>query len=68
MSAGIVSFDYRRSDNSDSVVSRHQQSRLTYEALHEQSNALACGLVNVGVKKGDRVAVSLGNNLEYAIV
>jgi len=50
------------------VVSRHQQSRLTYDALDTKSNALARGLLNVGVKKGDRVAVSLGNNLEYAIV
>ena len=50
------------------VISRHQQTRLTYEALDCKSNALARGLGNIGVKKGDRVAVSLGNNVEYAIV
>ena len=50
------------------MVSRHQQQRLTYRALDEKSNALARGLLEVGVKKGDRIAVSLGNNLEYAIV
>ncbi|KAI9711534.1 MAG: hypothetical protein M1820_002098 [Bogoriella megaspora] len=39
---------------------------MTYDALDTSSNALARGLANHGVKKGDRVAVSLGNNLEYA--
>ncbi|CAO1596863.1 hypothetical protein XANCAGTX0491_000691 [Xanthoria calcicola] len=56
-----------RFGDSTAVVSRHQQSRLTYDALDRKSNALGRGLRNVGVKKGDRVAVSLGNNLEYAI-
>ena len=50
------------------VISRHQQERLTYDALNLKSNALARGLSNIGVKKGDRVAVSLGNNIEYATV
>ena len=52
----------------DSVVSRHQGQRLTYSELQARSNALAWGLRDVGVKKGDRVAVSMGNCLEYAIV
>ena len=50
------------------VIARHQQTRLSYRALDTQSNALAQGLISRGVKKGDRVAVSLGNNIEYAIV
>jgi len=50
------------------VISRHQNSRLTYDGLHQKSTALAHGLRNLGVKKGDRVAVSLGNNIEFAIV
>ncbi|MCJ1465538.1 hypothetical protein MMC07_004156 [Pseudocyphellaria aurata] len=49
------------------VISRHQQTRLTYDALDRKSNALARGLTSVGVKKGDRVAISLGNNIENAI-
>ena len=48
------------------VISRHQQARLTYNDLDIQSNALARGLANIGVRKGDRVAVSLGNNIEFA--
>ncbi|MCJ1404623.1 hypothetical protein MMC11_007849 [Xylographa trunciseda] len=50
------------------VVSRHQKERLDYNALQSRSNALAVGLASIAVKKGDRVAVSLGNSIEYAIV
>lgn len=48
------------------VHSYHQKLTLTYEKLDCQSNALALGLEKLGVRKGDRVAVSLGNNAEYA--
>lgn len=50
------------------VISHHQRTILTYEALDRDSNALARGLQKRGVKKGDRVAVSLGNNVEFATV
>ncbi|KAL1957730.1 hypothetical protein VTO42DRAFT_5573 [Malbranchea cinnamomea] len=50
------------------VISRHQRQRLTYDELDQKSNSLARGLAGIGVKKGDRVAVSLGNNLEYATI
>jgi acyl-CoA synthetase (AMP-forming)/AMP-acid ligase II len=49
------------------VISR-PQGRLTYSQLDADSNVLAHGLQSLGVKKGDRVAVSLGNNLEFATV
>ncbi|KIW04484.1 uncharacterized protein PV09_04243 [Verruconis gallopava] len=49
------------------VISRHQRRAMTYYQLDRDSNALARGLANVGVKKGDRCAVMLGNNIEYAI-
>jgi len=52
----------------NSVISRHQKQRLTYEELDLKSNALARGFQDIGVKKGERVAVSLGNNIEYATV
>ena len=50
----------------NAVISRHQNDILTYSALDEQSNSISRGLQSLGVKKGDRVAVSLGNNLEFA--
>ncbi|KIV77812.1 hypothetical protein PV11_09592 [Exophiala sideris] len=50
------------------VISRHQNKRLTYSQLDLDSNVLARGLQSSGVKKGDRVCVSLGNNLEFAAI
>ncbi|KAK4153107.1 hypothetical protein C8A00DRAFT_43941 [Chaetomidium leptoderma] len=42
------------------------ETTLSYEKLNLTSNALAHSLRSLGVKKGDRVAVSLGNNAEFA--
>jgi acyl-CoA synthetase (AMP-forming)/AMP-acid ligase II len=51
-----------------SVVSKHQNDRVSYASLDARSNALARGLESVGVRKGDRVGVMLGNSMEYAVV
>ncbi|KAL4821189.1 hypothetical protein BDW67DRAFT_152296 [Aspergillus spinulosporus] len=50
------------------VISKHQNNRVTYSGLDAKSNALARGLQSVGVKKGDRVGVMLGNSMEHATV
>ena len=50
------------------VIARHQAKRLAYHELDLDSNVLAKGLQSLGVKKGDRVCVQLGNNLEFATV
>jgi acyl-CoA synthetase (AMP-forming)/AMP-acid ligase II len=49
------------------VICRAQGQRLTYEELNLKSDAVARGLQGLGVQKGERVAVSLGNGIEYAI-
>lgn len=51
-----------------SVISKHQNDLATYDSLDARSNALARGLQSVGVKKGDRVGVMLGNSMEYVVV
>ncbi|KAF2482704.1 hypothetical protein BDY17DRAFT_299029 [Neohortaea acidophila] len=61
--AGIVSQHGDRT----AVITRHQRLQTTYDELDKKSNALARGLQGIGVKKGDRVSVSLGNNMEFAI-
>jgi acyl-CoA synthetase (AMP-forming)/AMP-acid ligase II len=48
------------------VISREQGRRSNYHTLDKDSNVLARGLQSLGVKKGDRVCVSLGNNIEFA--
>jgi non-ribosomal peptide synthetase component E (peptide arylation enzyme) len=50
------------------VIARHQNTTLTYQDLDVQSDALARGLERQGVQKGDRVAVMLGNSVEYCVV
>ncbi|KAL4980469.1 hypothetical protein BDW66DRAFT_55670 [Aspergillus desertorum] len=54
--------------NRTAVISKHQNHRITYSGLDAKSNALARGLQSVGVKKGDRVGVMLGNSIEHATV
>ncbi|OAL01110.1 acyl-CoA synthetase/AMP-acid ligase-like protein II [Phaeosphaeriaceae sp. SRC1lsM3a] len=61
--AGVV----KQHGDRNAVISHHQQTILTYDTLDRDSNKLARGLQRLGVKKGDRVAVSLGNNIEFAI-
>ncbi|KAI2615028.1 acetyl-CoA synthetase-like protein [Hypoxylon sp. NC1633] len=45
-----------------------ETTTLTYEDLDAQSNAVAHSLRSLGVKKGDRVAVSLGNVAEHVVL
>lgn len=52
----------------NSVISKHQNERLTYASLDAKSNSLARGLHSVGVQKGKRVGVMLGNSMEHAVV
>ncbi|KAF2758297.1 acyl-CoA synthetase/AMP-acid ligase-like protein II [Pseudovirgaria hyperparasitica] len=62
--ADIVS----RHGDRPAVHSRHQQKTLSYADLDRQSSEIARGLVKRGIKKGDRVAVFLGNNIEFAVI
>ena len=49
------------------LISLHQGIRLTYAELREQVDALACGLLRLGLAKGDRVAIWSQNNAEWAL-
>ncbi|KAI0011341.1 acetyl-CoA synthetase-like protein [Xylariaceae sp. FL0662B] len=49
-----------------SIDTTPHTTTLTYEGLDSLSNTLARSLQSLGVKKGDRVAISLGNGCEYA--
>lgn len=49
-------------------MSHAQKTKLTYRELDERSNVIACGLRDLGVGKGDRVAVSLGNGWEFGAI
>ena len=47
------------------VISQHQNETITFSDLHKRSDDLAAGMLLLGVKRGDRVAVLLGNRSEY---
>ncbi len=44
-----------------------QTSRLTYRELNEKSDALAAALVDMGLKKGDKVAIVMPNCVAFVI-
>lgn len=47
------------------IASHHQSKSLTYQEANQRSDDLARGLAELGVKAGDRVAILMGNELEY---
>ena len=51
----------------DAVVSRHQSARLTYEELRDQVDAVARGLIALGVGRGARVGIWSGNCVEWLV-
>ncbi len=50
---------------SRSAVELSSGARRTYAELDERSNRMAQALLGTGLSKGDRVAIWLGNSLEY---
>ena len=50
------------------VISQHQNEIITYSQLHKYSDDLAAGMLALDIKKGDRIAVLLGNRSEYVHV
>ncbi|KMN81368.1 AMP-binding protein [Chromobacterium sp. LK11] len=51
----------------EALVVRHQQIRWCYEELREQVDRLACGLIRLGLKPGDRIGIWSQNNAEWAL-
>jgi hypothetical protein len=50
------------------IISQHQDEVITYSQLHKHSDDLAAGMLAMGIKRRDRVAVLLGNRSEYIYV
>ncbi|MCK4436336.1 long-chain fatty acid--CoA ligase [bacterium] len=51
----------------ESIALIYGKKRLTYGQLNEEANRLAHGLIQLGIKKGDRVGILLGNCPEFII-
>ncbi len=56
-----------RWSNRDALVVRHQNVRWSYEALKEEVDALAAGLLALGLEPGDRIGIWSPNNAEWAV-
>ena len=51
----------------EALVVCHQQVRLSYAELRAQVDAVACGLLRLGLRPGDRIGIWSTNNLEWAL-
>ncbi|MGH6633255.1 MAG: AMP-binding protein, partial [Sphingopyxis sp.] len=57
-----------RHANRDALIVRHQNIRLTWRELKEQVDAVAAGLIERGLKPGDRVGIWAPNCAEWVVV
>ncbi len=57
-----------RFPNTEAVVSRHQDIRLTYQAFFRRADRLARGLLALDVARGDRIGIWAVNNVEWLLL
>jgi fatty-acyl-CoA synthase len=57
-----------RTPDALAIVSRHQQTRLTYAELSGRVEICARALLELGVEQGDRVGIWAGNCTEWLVV
>lgn len=53
--------------NRPAVVVRHQNIRLTYNELKNRTDALAEGLLAIGLQPGERIGIWSPNNVEWLL-
>ena len=53
--------------HSEALVVRHQDIRWTYSELQQRVDAVAAGLLALGLKPGDRVGIWSPNNAEWVV-
>lgn len=58
----------KRFPDSEAIVSITQNRRLTYAQLKSEVDILACGLLGLGFKKGERIGIWSTNNVEWLLV
>ena len=57
-----------REPDREALVSIPQQARLSYRELFDRSDALARGLIALGLERGDRVGIWATDNLEWVML
>jgi fatty-acyl-CoA synthase len=61
--ADLIDMAAAKYGRSEAIV--FEEQRLTYEELHHYSKRLAKGLIKLGINKGDKIALWMGNCPEY---
>lgn len=56
-----------RRERPDRIAVLHEDERLTFAELDRATNRVANALVSLGVDKGDRVSLALGNSTEWLL-
>lgn len=57
----------QRNGSTLGLISCHQNKRLTFKQLYEESDRFAAGLRRIGLNYGDRVAIWAPNCVEWYI-
>ncbi|MGB1648574.1 MAG: AMP-binding protein [Cycloclasticus sp.] len=57
-----------RFPNKTALISRHQHIRWSYQEYKEQVDAFAAGLIELGLKPGERIGIWSQNKAEWAVV
>ncbi len=57
----------QRWSNAEALVSCHQERRLTWSELNEAASAFGRGLLELGIRPGDRVGVWAPNCVEWTV-
>ncbi len=54
--------------DAEALVARHQARRFSFAQLHEQVDALAAGLLALGLNRGDRIGIWSPNRFEWVLL
>jgi fatty-acyl-CoA synthase len=57
-----------RFSDREALVVRHQNVRLTWSELHREAEAVARGLIGLGLRSGDRVGIWASNCVEWVLL
>jgi fatty-acyl-CoA synthase len=57
----------QRHGDSDALVSASQGVRLSYRQLRDEIDKVACGLLALGLRKGDRIGIWSPNRVEWVL-
>ena len=51
----------------DALIVRHQDIRWSWRELKEQVDAVAAGLIGLGLRRGERIGIWSPNNAEWVV-